>query len=276
MSISKREVFTAVLVLAASATAAIVLPPLLGQVADTSDAVKRIEMQLAASPLALARARGAVAQRQWALEQIAQPYEIVLATQSPRWLGAVAMQSPDDAWTIQEILVETKPDIIIEAGTYRGGMALFMASVLSLINPAGKVITLDVSPEGAIDRQAREHRLWSQYVEFIQGDDTAPAIIARLKERTANKKTLVLLDTLHTLAHTRKELPLYADLVSVGSYLIMHDTNYSGHPLGPPDGMGPYEAVQEFLKHDHRFVADRSRERFIITLMPSGFLKRVK
>ena len=70
--------------------------------------------------------------------------------------------------------------------------------------------------------------------------------------------------------------PRNADLVSVGGYVVVHATNWSGHPIGPPNAQGPWEAVQEFLRTDDRFQVDRTRERFIITLMPSGYLKRVK
>ena len=39
---------------------------------------------------------------------------------------------------------------------------------------------------------------------------------------------------------------------------------------------GPREAVEEFLKDNDDFEIDHSREKFMVTFYPSGYLKRVK
>jgi len=36
------------------------------------------------------------------------------------WLGIQTLQNPLDAWIIQEVIHEVRPDFIIEAGTFRG------------------------------------------------------------------------------------------------------------------------------------------------------------
>jgi cephalosporin hydroxylase len=153
---------------------------------------------------------------------------------------------------------------------------LYLASVLSLVNPEGRVITLDINPESSIDAPVREHTLYKKSIEFIQGNDLAPALLARLKTRAKGRKTFVMLDTLHDKKHVLNELRAYSNLVSVGGYIVVHDTNWSGHPVGPLGVQGPWEAVQEFLRTDGRFQVDHTRERFMITLMPSGYLKRIK
>jgi cephalosporin hydroxylase len=43
----------------------------------------------------------------------------------------------------------------------------------------------------------------------------------------------------------------------------------------PEHGPGPYEAVQEFLREDPTFQIDKTREKFLLTYFPDGFLKRV-
>ena len=49
------------------------------------------------------------------------------------WLGAQALKNPLDLWIYQEIMVETRPELIVETGTYRGGSALFLASMCDLL-----------------------------------------------------------------------------------------------------------------------------------------------
>lgn len=65
-------------------------------------------------------------------------YEIIYwhsyAWSGTKWLGVPAMKYPADAWTCQEIIFETRPDLIIETGTHRGGSALFLATICDAID----------------------------------------------------------------------------------------------------------------------------------------------
>ena len=40
-----------------------------------------------------------------------------------KWYGISTLQNPVDAWIIQEILYEVKPDLIVETGAFKGGSA---------------------------------------------------------------------------------------------------------------------------------------------------------
>src|SRR6185503_7392970 len=61
------------------------------------------------------------------------------------WLGVRTMQNPNDVWITQEIITETRPDFIVEAGTAAGGSAAIWAMVLEQVNPSGRVITIDIN-----------------------------------------------------------------------------------------------------------------------------------
>jgi cephalosporin hydroxylase len=87
-------------------------------------------------------------------------------------------------------------------------------------------------------------------------------------------RVMVLLDSDHAEAHVRKELDLYAPLVTSGCYLIVEDTNVNGHPVYPLHGPGPMEAVQGWLPAHQEFEADRRREKFMLTFNPYGYLRR--
>ncbi len=87
---------------------------------------------------------------------------------------------------------------------------------------------------------------------------------------------MVVLDSDHHRDHVLNELRLYNGLVSPGCYLIVEDTHFNGHPILPKFGPGPFEAVDEFLRTNTAFVRDRTRERFLLTFNPGGYLKRLK
>lgn len=190
------------------------------------------------------------------------------------WLGIPTLENPCDMWTFQEIISEIKPDFIIETGTFKGGGAIFFASVLQMVNPNGKVITVDIEPQM---EEAAKLDLFKERVEFIEGSSTSDDVIRRIAERIKGAKVvMVTLDSDHHMPHVLKELGLYAGFVTPGSYLVVQDTSHNGHPLPTTYGKGPKEAMDEFLKTNGNFVPDRRRDKFLLTFSPGGYLKRVK
>jgi cephalosporin hydroxylase len=190
-----------------------------------------------------------------------------------KWLGVTAQQNPNDVWIHQEIISEVKPDFIIEAGCWEGGSALLWATILQQVNPKGKVITMDIEDWTAT---AAKLPLWKERIEFMKTSSTDPKTVAELAKRVEGQKVLVILDSDHSKKHVLEELKAYSPMVSVGSYLIVQDTNINGHPVLKDFGPGPYEAVEEFLATNKQFQIDKSRERFLFTMHPNGYLKRVK
>jgi cephalosporin hydroxylase len=195
------------------------------------------------------------------------------------WLGVHAQQNPNDVWSYQQIFFETKPDFVVEAGSNHGGGALLWATMLSVINPKAKVLTIDIEDKLA---EARKQPLFKEKVEFFLGSSTSDQIFEAVKKRVGDKKAAVILDSNHEKSHVLKEMMLYGDLVPVGSYLLVQDTNVNGHPAYPDFGPGPWEAIDEFMKAGGKskggatFEVDRSRELLLFSMHPRGYLKRVK
>ncbi len=191
-----------------------------------------------------------------------------------RWLGIRALQNPMDIWVTQEIIFETKPDVIIETGTFYGGSALLWAMILEQINPHGRVITVDIEDH---TEGVKNLPFWKERVDFLLGSSVAPEIVGAVKKKVEGKKVLIILDSDHHKDHVLKELLAYSPFVQVGGYIIVQDTNLSGHPVQQEtfSGPGPMEAVEEFLAFDRHFEPDLSRERLLFTFCPRGFLKRV-
>ncbi len=190
-----------------------------------------------------------------------------------RWLGIPTYQMPMDMWVTQEILSEVKPTAIVEAGTFRGGSAALWAMILEHLVDDPIVVTIDIS-NGS--KEARKLPISQRRVKYLIGSSTSPLIVEQVKELVAGRKVLVILDSLHTRDHVLAELRAYADLVPVGSYIIVQDGAICGHPVNPELCPGPYEAVEEFLAENDDYVIDHARERMMITANPNGFLRRVK
>ena len=188
--------------------------------------------------------------------------------ENTRFLGVIADKFPLDMWVYQEIITETKPDVLIEAGTFKGGSALYFASIFDLLQH-GRVLSIDIV--------AYPHRPQNERITYLLGSSTSDAIFQKVKDSIRpGEKVMVSLDSDHHKAHVLDELRLYSSLVTVGNYLVVEDTDINGHPVYPTFGPGPMEAVQEFLKTNSNFEQDRSREKFGVTMYPGGWLKRVR
>ncbi|MBW2726309.1 MAG: hypothetical protein JRE71_18170 [Deltaproteobacteria bacterium] len=126
---------------------------------------------------------------------------------SNHYLGIQTWQNPFDVWITQEIIAEVKPDVILEAGTFRGGSAIMWAMYLEQVSPEGRVITIDIEDKRV--PEAKNHRL-SKKVDFLLGSSTSPEIVAEVKRRVKGKRVLIILDSLHTKEHVAGELAAYA------------------------------------------------------------------
>jgi cephalosporin hydroxylase len=185
------------------------------------------------------------------------------------WLGIKTLKCPMDLWTCQEILFETRPDVVVECGTYHGGSALYMANLLDLLGGDGRIVSIDTRHKEGLPSHSR--------LTYITGSSVSDECFEEVQDVAAGaERLMVCLDSDHSRDHVLKELELYSDLVTVGNYMIVEDTNVNGHPVYPDHGPGPMEAVIDFLASDDRFEIDRQRERFLLTMNPGGYLKRVR
>ncbi|KEK22539.1 cephalosporin hydroxylase family protein [Bacillus gaemokensis] len=184
------------------------------------------------------------------------------------WLGVPLCKLPSDLFLYQEMIYEIKPDLIIECGTFKGGSALFLASMLDLIGK-GHVLSIDIGPQPNLPTHPR--------IQYL----TASSISAEVQQivltlQPAFNVIMVILDSDHSKEHVLRELQLYSSLVSIGSYIVVEDTCINGNPILPDWGPGPMEAVEEFLQTNNNFIIDESKHKFFMTFHPKGFLKRIQ
>ncbi len=185
-----------------------------------------------------------------------------------RWMGIPMLKSPLDSWIYQEIIAETRPQVLVELGSHSGGSTLYFAQLFQLLGE-GEVLSLD------IDRsryQARHERI----VE-ITGDCSDPAILAQVQARCAGKRCMVIHDADHRREAVLRDLELYGPLVSPGCYLIVEDGILDLFPASDHFGHlseGPLPAIEDFLAGHPEFEVDQGRERYLMTYSPRGFLRR--
>jgi cephalosporin hydroxylase len=183
-----------------------------------------------------------------------------------RFLGVPVAKNPLDLWIYQEIMFETRPDLIVETGTAHGGSALYMASVCDLLGK-GRVVSVDIAPLAGRPAHPR--------VTFLNGSSVAPETVAQVREQIAGgERVMVVLDSDHSESHVLKELEAYGPLVTPGCYLVVEDTNVNGRPVFRGHGPGPAEAVARFLDRHPEFERDAAREKLMFTFNPGGYLRR--
>jgi cephalosporin hydroxylase len=186
------------------------------------------------------------------------------------WLGVQLVKTPNDMVVMQQILTETRPDLIVETGVYLGGSALMFATLMDLLGIDGKVIAVDVDLAAARPK-VREH----PRIELIEGSSTDPEIVSRIRSEAQGRKVMVDLDSDHRAHHVLEELRLYSPLVSPGCYLIVEDGFLGGRPVRPEAVPGPSEALDAWFGEEPPFEADRWHERYLLTQNPRGYLRRI-
>ncbi len=186
-----------------------------------------------------------------------------------RWLGHDIIKTPWDCWVYQEIIWQTRPDVVIELGVMFGGSAHFYASILDLVGN-GEVLGIDIS-------LAKTAAPQNKRIRYLEGDSTAATTLEKVRAVVQEKRTLVILDSNHEKNHVLAELRAYAPFVQVGGYLIVEDTLNDVMGFHPVPNEGPKAAAEAFIRENENFVVDRRwGERYLMSLSPNGFLHRVK
>ena len=190
-------------------------------------------------------------------------YQANVVMKQVHYRGVLTWKNILDLWIVQEIIHDTQPEVVVEIGSKFGGTTLWLSDVMRSVG-SGRVISIDL---------VRPATNFPDNVQFVQGDSVASETVATVEESRASRRTMVMTDGNHAADHVLAELELYSPMVAPGCYFIVED--------GIVDVMawqqftpGPLVAVQKFLCTNNQFVIDESREKFILTYAPSGFLKR--
>lgn len=192
--------------------------------------------------------------------------------------GVPVRKNPMDLWVYQELLYETKPHFIIETGTAYGGSASWFAHS----SPGTHVITIDI-----IGEEHFPHRPKNSHITYVRGDTSLLTTMSHVRgimqviegsdAPWPNARVMVVLDSEHTQKHVRAELEIWPQVVTVGQYLVVEDTNITSKLAPQYQDGGPKEALDDWHRfYKDEFEVDLDRQRHGLTFNPGGWLKRVK
>jgi cephalosporin hydroxylase len=198
------------------------------------------------------------------------------------WMGVPIIQMPADVMATQEVIWQTKPDIIIETGVARGGSVLFMASLLELIGK-GTVIGVDIDIR-AHNREAIETHPMSKRVTMVEGSSIGEETLNAVKKLIpAGASVMVILDSDHSRDHVLAELRAYGPLVTPGCYLVAADTlvGHLDEARAPKKrsklwfkGNEPLSALNDYMKETDRFEVDPVLNgKLVLSSSPGGYVR---
>lgn len=179
------------------------------------------------------------------------------------------VKCPFDYVMYQMIIMDVKPDLIIEIGTFKGGAALYYSDLLSLIDGYSEVHTIDIESNIESDLIKNNPRIKL----FTNGYQNYNIDLAK-----RFSKIMIIDDGSHKYEDVSNALSIFSNIVSKDSYFIIEDGVISDLGLQSEFNGGPERAINEFLLQNNNFIIDRKYCNFFgnnATFNPNGFLKKI-
>lgn len=194
------------------------------------------------------------------------PQTLYLGHDNVTYRGVKTAKCPFDYVIYQMLVLELKPDLIIEIGTNKGGSALYLADLLNLTGK-GVIHTIDILDEAEL--VVRSHPRIKIFSKGYKDYDISLA--------GGYDKVLVIEDGSHQYADTLAILEKFSPVVSPGSYLIVEDGIIDELKMSANYKGGPLKAIREFLPAHPEFEIDRKWCDFFgrnATFNVDGYLKK--
>lgn len=154
--------------------------------------------------------------------------------QVPRFGGQMAVEY-EVGELLSAVVRATKPEIVIETGTYKGFSTLMIASALKR-NKRGHLYTIDLNDWKVVEECRRFE--CDPYVTFIKSDSKSALCELR---KTLSKVDLLWLDADHTLRAVLDEMEAAMPMIRPGTIIAFHDTI-----LFPEEGQAIEELKRRF------------------------------
>lgn len=181
------------------------------------------------------------------------------------WRGRRVDVAPADLINLQEIIHEVRPDAIVVVSAATGVLHFLSDAIRHSV--CGGTRLLLVAP---VDTAPLPDE-----VTVLQGSPGDTPVLATVRHWVGSAESVLVLyaTTVADQFHI-DTLRAYADLVSHRSYLICLGT-LLGQPWLGYSRHQHMQTVQALVRSQPAFVIDRSRQRQLLTVSPSGYLRRV-
>src|SRR6266511_1786222 len=148
--------------------------------------------------------------------------------------GAVKVAA--DLARYEHIIAATRPEVIVECGTWMGGSARWF-----LTQPG-------------------------------VADSAAPSVAARVRALVNGRRCMVSLDSDHCAAHVAREIELYGPLVTPGCHLVVEDGIARWMSAEHHANGSPLDAIEALLMDNPAWRRDEHTEAmFPVSMSPAGW-----
>jgi len=177
---------------------------------------------------------------------------------------------PCDMFIYPDIIYRSKPELIVEIGTQRGGSALFFSDLLTPWG--GKVVTVDVN----LPKKETLLQFEEKNIIFIKGDINNPETIYNVLEQCNEKNCLVIDDGSHNENDIYNAFRSLNHLVPVEGFYIIEDGMTNAILLPNKKNLQPNRAIAWVLQNYPNFELFREYDRYIFSTVLMGILQRRK
>jgi cephalosporin hydroxylase len=220
---------------------------------------------------------GATVREYW-LERVARHRQDVYA-------GVRLAKFPEDLRVYEHLIWASKPDVVIEIGTLRGGSALWFRDRLRTLESYGHigrplVISIDLDVGAARKSLGLADPAYEETITLLERDVTDPGLPGEVESLLPPEaRCLVVEDSAHVFETTMAALTGFARFVPPQGFFVVEDgsVDYEEMRLEDDWPRGVLPAVREWLEtpEGRCFRVRRDLEIYGITSHPEGFLQRV-
>lgn len=171
--------------------------------------------------------------------------------------AAGAVKVTEDLARYAHVIAATRPDVVIECGTWMGGSARWFAA------RGVDVISIDNQPTG---QPAHDRVTW------LVGSSDDASMLAHATTLASGRRTMVVLDSDHSATNVCAEILAYGPLVTPGCHLVVEDgiarwMSEDHHRHG-----SPLDAIEALLIDNPAWVRDEQTEAmFPVSMHPAGW-----
>jgi cephalosporin hydroxylase/ribosome-associated translation inhibitor RaiA len=201
------------------------------------------------------------------------------------YAGVRLAKFPEDLRVYEHLIWASKPNVVIEIGTLRGGSALWFRDRLRTLVSYGHigqplVVSIDLDIAGAREDIRAADPAYQETIVLLEGDVTDPELPDEVEALLPpHARCLVVEDSAHVFETTMAALRGFARFVPPEGFFVVEDgsVDHEEMRLRPDWPRGVLPAVRGWLEtaEGRKFRVRRDLELYGITAHPEGFLQRV-